>query len=152
MPDKSWHRREMHVVKGGNLAKERLTVLFCCSASGEPLDIGKAQKPCTFNGVNVSQLPVTWKSSSNTWTNATIFTEWLEQINRKMRQKIKRKILLFMDNVSSHGGSNALTLSNVTVKFLPANSTLHLQPLDGGIIQAFKLRYHHVDRIHIIPC
>ena len=41
-----------------------------------------------------------------------------------------------MDNVSSHSGSNALTLSIVTVKF-----TSHLQPLDGGIIQAFKLRY-----------
>ena len=46
-----------------------------------------------------------------------------------------------MDNVSSHGGSDALALSNVTVKFLPANTTSHLQPLDGGIIQAFKLRY-----------
>ena len=71
--------------------------------------------------------------------NTAIFTEWLEQINRKMRQQ-KRKILLFMANVRSHGGSDALALSNVTVKFLPANTTSHLQPLDGGIIQAFKLR------------
>ena len=46
-----------------------------------------------------------------------------------------------MDNVSSHVGSDALGLSNVTVKFLPPSTTSHLQPLDGGIIQAFKLRY-----------
>ena len=125
------------------MAKERLTVLLCCNASGEklkPLVIGKAWKPHAFSGVNVSRLPVTWRSSNKAWMNIAIFTEWLEQINRKIRQQ-KRKILLFMANVRSHGGSDALTLSNVTVKFLPANTTSHLQPLDGGIIQAFKLRY-----------
>ena len=79
--------------------------------------------------------------------NTGIFTEWLEQINRKMRQQ-KGKILLFMDNVSSHA-----LVSNVTVKFLPANTTSHSQPLDGGIIQAFKLRYHpEVDGVYISPC
>ena len=97
-------------VKGEKMVKERLNVLFCCSASGEklkPLVIGKARKPCGFNGMNVSQLPVTWKWSSKAWMNATIFTEWLEQINRKMRQQ-KQKIMLFMDNVSSHVGSDAI--------------------------------------------
>ena len=87
-------------------------MLFCCSASGEkfkPLVIGKARKPRAFNGVNVSRLPVTWRSSSKAWMNTGIFTEWLEQINRKMRQQ-KRKVLLFMDNVSSHGGSDAFGL------------------------------------------
>ena len=142
MPDKTLAEKG-DVVKGGKMAKERLTVLFCCSASGEklkPLVIGKAQKPHAFSGVNISRLPVTWKSSSKAWMNTTIFTEWLEQINRKMRQQ-KRKIMLFMDNVSSHVGSDALGLSNVTVKFLPPSTTSYLQPLDGGIIQAFKLRY-----------
>ena len=65
MPDKTLAQKG-EAVKGGKLAKERLTVLFCCSASGEklnPLVIGKACKPRAFNGVNVSQLPVTWRSS-----------------------------------------------------------------------------------------
>ena len=57
-----------------------------------------------------------------------------------MRQQ-KQKIMLFMDNVSRHVGSDAIDLSNVTVKFLPPSTTFHLQPLDGGIIQAFNLRY-----------
>jgi len=55
-----------------------------------------------------------------------------------------------MDNVSSHGGSDALTLSNVTVKFLPANTTSHLQQLDGGIIHAFKLRYHQKSMEYVL--
>ena len=46
-----------------------------------------------------------------------------------------------MDNVSSHGGASVLSLSNVTVKFLPPNTTSCLQPLDAGIIQAFKLHF-----------
>ena len=65
-------------------------MLFCCSASGEklkPLVIRKARKPRAFNGMNVSRLPVTWRSSSKAWMDTGIFTEWLEQINRKMRQQ-----------------------------------------------------------------
>jgi len=72
------------------MAKERLIVLLCCSASGEklrPLVIGKARKPRGFSDVNVLRLPVTWKSSNKAWMNTAIFIEWLEQINRKMRQQ-----------------------------------------------------------------
>ena len=102
---------------------------LCCNVSGEklkPLVIGKARKPRAFSGVKVSRLPVTWRSSKKAWMNTAIFNEWLEQINRNMRQQ-KQKILLFMDNVSSYGGSDTLALSNITVKFLPANTTSHLQ-------------------------
>jgi len=56
MPDKSLAQKR-DAVKGGKLVKERLTVLFCCSASGEklePLVIGKARKPHVFDVVNVS--------------------------------------------------------------------------------------------------
>ena len=52
--------------KGGKLAKERVTVLLCCSASGEklkPLVIGRSQMPRCFNG----KLPanVIWKANKN---------------------------------------------------------------------------------------
>lgn len=54
----------------------------------------------------------------------------------KMR---KRKIVLVLDNATSH--SHSLTLSNVNLQFLPPNTTSKLQPLDLGIIRAFKARY-----------
>ncbi|KAL3677198.1 hypothetical protein R1sor_027146 [Riccia sorocarpa] len=68
-----------------------------------------------------------------------------------MREQ-KRKVLLLVDNASSHAflGPGAvqstarkfkrLQLSNVTILFLPPNTTAIIQPLDAGIIQAFKLR------------
>ena len=52
--------------KGGKKAKERITVLLCCSQTGEklkPLVIGKAEKPQCFKGLNVGDLPVTWKAN-----------------------------------------------------------------------------------------
>ena len=58
-----------------------------------------------------------------------------------MNQEVKRKrrhILMFLDNASSHGD---FQLSNATLKFLTANTTSHLQPLDQGIIRTFKARY-----------
>ena len=42
----------------------------------------------------------------------------------------KRKILLFMDNVCSYGGSDAFALSKVIVEFLPANTTQSPIPED----------------------
>ena len=49
------------------------------------------------------------------------------------------KILLFLDNAPVHPID--LKLSNVTIIFFPPNTTSIVQPLDQGIIRAFKARY-----------
>jgi hypothetical protein len=54
-------------------------------------------------------------------------------------KKKKRKIILFVDNTTSHVVSKKL--SNVRVKFLPSHLMSELQPLDQGIIQAMKANY-----------
>lgn len=46
---------------------------------------------------------------------------------------------MFLDNAASH--SHELRFSHVQLKFLPANITSVLQPLDQGIIREFKARY-----------
>ncbi|XP_055308291.1 tigger transposable element-derived protein 6-like [Sitodiplosis mosellana] len=61
--------------------------------------------------------------------------QWLIQFNRKMVIQ-KRKILLFLDNASSHPH---LKLSNIELVFLPPNTTSHTQPLDQGIINSFTI-------------
>ncbi|KAG0437237.1 Tigger transposable element-derived protein 6 [Dictyocoela muelleri] len=50
-----------------------------------------------------------------------------------------RKILLLLDNVSVHPKN--LYLGNIELLFLPPNTTSRIQPLDQGIIKAFKDRY-----------
>jgi len=57
---------------------------------------------------------------------------------------LRRKILLLLDNASSHGDEDevkALGLKYVTVHFLPPNTTSRLQPVDAGIILNFKKEY-----------
>lgn len=142
IPRKSFVRKG-NPSKGCKLAKQRISVLFCCSSTGEklkPLVIGNAMRPRIFKkeGVTVETLPVIWKSNKKAWMTSEIFEEWLATVNTQMR-KAKRKIVIVMDNATSHTCSRKL--SNVAVEFLPPNLTCEIQPLDQGIIKAVKSIY-----------
>lgn len=125
---------------GGKQSKERLTVMLCCFADGtfeKPIVIGKSQKPRCFKKMNVDKLPVIWKANKKAWMKTDIMEQWLIRFNRKMSVQ-NRHILLFMDNATSHPN---LSLSNITLVFLPPNTTSRIQPLDQGIINSFKIHY-----------
>lgn len=68
-----------------------------------------------------------------------IMEKWLKLVNRKMVRQ-KRKILLFLDNAQSHLKIN---LSNIKLRFFPANTTSKLQPMDQGIIQTLKPKFRN---------
>lgn len=128
---------------GGKRSKDRLTVALACSMTGEvlkPLVIGRAAKPRCFRNLDITRLPVTYKNNRKSWMTSTLFDEWLNDINKKMRLA-GRHILLFLDNAACHSAN--LVLSHVTLQFFPPNTTSKLQPLDQGIIQAFKVYYRH---------
>jgi len=140
LPDRSLSSKS-DACKGGKLAKERLTVMLACSATGEklkPLVIGKSSKPRCFKNVKIESLPCKWEANKKAWMTGEIFKNWVNDINKTMKKK-KRHITLFLDNATSH--SDSLRLSNVTLRFFPPNTTSLLQPLDLGIIRAFKARY-----------
>ena len=60
-------------------------------------------------------------------------------MNKKYKA-LNRKILLFVDNFSGHVVEEG-KYENVQVKFFPPNMTSIVQPLDQGIIHAFKTKY-----------
>lgn len=94
-----------------------------------PRCFGKTYDPKTY---------VDYYSNKSAWMVAAIFEDWLCAFDRKMRRQ-KRKVILLMDNASSHKISRQL--QNVRVHFLPPNTTAHIQPLDAGIISAVKRHY-----------
>ena len=77
---------------------------------------------------------------------------WLKHINEEFRNK-NRHVLLLVDNASSHSlndGETFVQLSNITLQYLPPNTTSHLQPMDAGIIKSFKAKYKHLYCWHIL--
>ncbi|KAL5502221.1 hypothetical protein EMCRGX_G008959 [Ephydatia muelleri] len=79
-----------------------------------------------------------------------VFTDWSKKVNEQFLSQ-QRNCVMLLDNASSHGvadtlltkvGSlDAFRLSNLLLLFLPPNSTSVVQPLDQGIIAAFKAHY-----------
>ena len=126
---------------GGKNSKERITVALCASMTGEklkPLIIGKSRQPRCFRGIDPATLPVDYKFNKKAWMNTLIFENWVKSVDCEMRRQ-GRKILLFVDNAPSH---LKLRLDNIKLVFLPPNTTSKIQPMDQGIIQAMKLKFH----------
>lgn len=127
--------------------KKRITVLLACNSTCterlEPLFIGHFQSPRPFNKQTPEELGVQYYANKTAWMTAEIFSFWLGELDRYVGQTPGRKILLLLDNFSGHGTpEKPLTqLQNITIQFLPANTTSRIQPLDAGIIAAFKKHY-----------
>lgn len=126
--------------EGGKQAKERLSLLLCAFGDGhvmKPLVIGKAAKPRCFKNIDMKNLPVDWYHNKKAWMTAAIMEDWLLKLNAQMMRE-NRKILLFLDNATSH---KPMCLSNIKLVFFPPQTTSVLQPLDQGVIKAAKVYY-----------
>ena len=101
------------------------------------LVIGKSKSPRCFAGVK--NLPLTYVGNSKAWMTIEIFQDYLQKWNRKLAHQ-HRHISLIVDNCRAHPH---LSLSKISLKFLPSNTTARLQPCDQGIIQSLKVRYEY---------
>lgn len=125
---------------GRKQSKERISIALCSNSTGthrvRPLLIHKFKNPRCFKGKFDPNKLVDYYFNKKAWMTATIFSDWLTKFNKQM-EKENRKVLLLVDNCNGHNIENR-QLSNVLVSFLPPNMTSILQPMDAGIIKAFK--------------
>jgi hypothetical protein len=130
--------RKNETCAGGKRAKDRVTVLVGASAAGEKLPlliIGRFGKPRCFKN---STIPLEYMSNRKAWMTGDIFSSYLKKMDRQMRDK-NRKIALILDNCSAHPHIGDLT--NISLYFLPPNTTSMIQPMDAGIIKNLKHYY-----------
>lgn len=129
-------------------AKERITLMFCCNASGDklfkPLVINNALRPRSMKGMDMNELSVHWRANRKAWMTRAIFTDWFHncyvpEMEVYLESKnLPFKALLLLDNASSH---LEIEHPNVQFAFLPPNTTSLIQPLDQGSISVFKKLY-----------
>jgi hypothetical protein len=121
----------------------RITVALTVNADGTdallPLFLGRTKQPYCFKKRTAEDLGFQYRSNQKAWMTGVIFREWLLSLDREMRA-CGHHVLLLLDNASSDNAGD-LVFTNVRVEFLPPNTTAFLQPMDAGVIAAFKVAY-----------
>ncbi|KAJ8893916.1 hypothetical protein PR048_006517, partial [Dryococelus australis] len=92
-----------------------------------------------FQGINYIRLPCDYQTNENAWVMSTVFQSWLVAFDKKMAT-LNGNVLLILDCYATHT-AHGLQLNNVTLMFLPANTTNIMQSLDQGIIHTVKRLY-----------
>ncbi|XP_067134499.1 jerky protein homolog-like [Centruroides vittatus] len=153
LPSKTIDLKSNPQKAGLKLSKERITALFCVNKAGNhkftPLITGKSQNPRCFKSINIRYLPVVYKNSINVWMTSNIFHDWFHNffvpsVRKFLRGlSLDRKALLLLDNCPVHPPADNLVSDDgkIKVMYLLKNTTALIQPLDQGIISAFKTNY-----------
>ena len=123
-----------------------------CDFKVKPLLIYHSENPRAFKANNVikGRLPVIWRSNTKAWLTRQICTEWVHEVfGPAVKKYLEEKKLplrcCLMDNAPAHppGLEEDLTeeFDFIKIKFLPANTTPLLQPMDQQVIANFKKLY-----------
>jgi hypothetical protein len=138
---------------GHKSSKESITVLACSNASGthklQLVYIGKSKKPRSFMSLKMRYFPVHCYNHRKAWMNQEIFKDWFfKQFVPSVREHLRSKNLpetsmLLLDNAPSHPNDSVPKTRDgrIFVAYLPPNVKSLLQPMDQGVLEAFRRRY-----------
>uniref|UniRef100_A0A8C7WWU1 DDE-1 domain-containing protein n=1 Tax=Oryzias sinensis TaxID=183150 RepID=A0A8C7WWU1_9TELE len=132
---------------GFKAQKDRFT-LMCGNTAGwmmKPGLIYKSANPRALKNKNKNTLPVFWMHNSKAWIMKVLTSNWFNQsfIHQALEYLSEKGMafqeLLLMDNAG--GYTVDLRHEGVRIEFLPPNTKSLLQPMDQGVIRAFKALY-----------
>jgi len=130
-------------VRGTKIPKERVTAVLCANADGSlkvsVTLVGKSANPvCAMKRL----WPLPYYYQSKAWVDGPKFKLWLNDVFVPAVDHLPfDEVLLLLDNAPGH--LDEIDIGKVRVRFLPPNCTSWRQPMDLGIISAFKARYKH---------
>lgn len=140
-------------------SKTRLTVGLLCNSDGtfkgHPIVIGNYKSPKCFKS-NSRLLALTavgrkhyveYHHSPNAWMTEKIFTSYVVKLDRAFGRE-GRKVALLLDTASVH--NTKVTLDNIKLIFLPANTTSKLQALDAGKGLLLNLLHFFFPKFHFL--
>jgi hypothetical protein len=133
LPHRSFHTKGGRK-KGVKEGKDRITIALTVSMSGEkmkPVVIGRSSHPASFK-LHVIQFPFKYYFSKNAWMTNSIFLQYLKTLDQHFIQE-RRKVAIIVDNCASHNIDKS-ALKNITLYYLPPNTTSVGQPLDAGVV------------------
>lgn len=128
--------------------KDRTAVLLCSNASGghklKSFVIGKYKKPRAFKGlpnfpvIYVCNLMLEWINNFSKTDFLTILFS-VKNLFDKLKMSEDSKAILIVANCKAHPEAEELVSGNISITYLPPNSTTLLQPMDQGVIQNIKI-------------
>ncbi|XP_070593160.1 tigger transposable element-derived protein 1-like [Erythrolamprus reginae] len=149
MPSRTFLMQDEAKAPGFKAMKDRVTLIMCGNAAGflmKPWLIYKSRNPRALKNRNKNALPVYWMHNPKAWITKPLTRDWfhqcfIPQVKDYLAAKgLNFKVLLLMDNAGGHDDL-AHEHDGVQVEFLPPNTTSLIQPMDQGIIRAFKALY-----------
>ncbi|XP_054553387.1 tigger transposable element-derived protein 1-like [Talpa occidentalis] len=136
---------------GPKASKDHLTLLLGGNAAGDfklkPLLVYPSENPRALKGYSKASLPVVWRSNRNDWLTPSIFQEWFTGCfcpaveSYCASHGLPHRALLLLDSAPCHPTHLSGLSAHVRVEFLPKNTSALIQPMNQGIIAAFKAHY-----------
>lgn len=121
-----------------------MTMLACINGTGKispPLFILKGDE--MDGSVLANSLGAMVTNSPSAYINEGIFNQWFHKWIKWIREQTEQRMLLILDNCSSHICYSTISIAkenNIELIALPPNLTHILQPLDVCIFRSFKAR------------
>ncbi|KAM3836532.1 tigger transposable element-derived protein 1-like [Vipera latastei] len=150
MPDRTYIHKEAKAMPGYKTFKEKVTLLLGGNVSGfklKPFLVHKSGNHRAFKNICKRKLPVYYRSNQKAWMTQVLFEDWcmncfIPQVKEYcLQKKIPFKILLLLDHRPGHPPHLHNIYPDITVVYLPKNTTPLLQPMDQGAIAIFKAYY-----------
>jgi len=110
----------------------------------KPVVIGRAQLPRALRGVDMNEIPVHYYGQPSSWMSQKIMEHWFyHHLDPELKAHYGENVdvILTIDNAGCHPPNLNNLLDYVEVKYLPANTTALIQPMDQGVIHVFKVNY-----------
>uniref|UniRef100_A0A8C5PWV6 HTH CENPB-type domain-containing protein n=1 Tax=Leptobrachium leishanense TaxID=445787 RepID=A0A8C5PWV6_9ANUR len=148
MPFRTYIMKDETKAPGFKAQKDRVTLIMCGNAAGymmKPGLIHKSANPRALKNKNKNLPPVYWMHNAKAWITKVLGSNWFHQCLIPQAKEYLHnlgmdfKVLLIMDNAGDHPLD--LYYEGVQIEFLPANTTSLMQPMDQGVIRAFKALY-----------